>query len=266
MDSATITHYIQAPQKNDGTFSSTIADDRINLPNSGPSFKFRGKLSLQVYNPLSLLPTSCDSHLKSPVSNSTAVPIVKHIPPLSCLPFFPVSNSSMSEVINHGQSNETPESTDVGVQGNADWIGLKMQNSTGVQFKIVAVKMIWGKVYSDPNDKDSEIDPKSLVGKNIDSNGSFTLYSCGRNRTTSGTEGTVTIGHQGTSNISIYWNVPYTSTNVLTPRVLEGPYWVNVANNVPKDGPIGNITVEFGKKATQRKYKASSLTHAEILK
>ena len=160
----------------------------------------------------------------------------------------------MPEVIDNNEQNvDAPtigENTDVGVQGNGDWIGLTMENSTGVQFKIVAVKLVWGKVYSDPNDKNSEIPPSSLVGKTIDPKGSFKLNSCGRNGTASGTEGTVTIGYQGTSNISIYWNVPHIGTNVLTPTVLNGPYWANFKSDVPRDGPIGNISVEFGNKAT----------------
>ena len=159
----------------------------------------------------------------------------------------------MSEPINNEQSVDAPtseEKPDVGVQSNGDWIGLKLQNSTGVQFKILAVKLIDGKFYRDPQDKDSEIPPESLIGTIIESKGSFTLYSCGQNGATLGTEGTVTIGYQGTSNIGIYWNVPYILKNALTATVWTGPYWAMPTSHVPSSGPIGNITVEFGDKPT----------------
>ncbi|KAF4943367.1 hypothetical protein FGADI_13465 [Fusarium gaditjirri] len=159
----------------------------------------------------------------------------------------------MSDNSNTSQNVDTAAtaaSDDIRPQGNGDWIGLRMENSTGVQFKILSLKLQWGKVYRDPNDKDTEIKPPSaLEGTDIDPKSSYTINACGRNSTASGTEGTVIIGYHGTQNISIYWDVPDTGKNTLTARVLNGPYWVNVTSAVPSKGPIGNITVEFGERA-----------------
>ncbi|KAF5682795.1 aegerolysin Aa-Pri1 [Fusarium denticulatum] len=131
--------------------------------------------------------------------------------------------------------------------GNAQWISCLITNATGVELKINKASLSWGKFYSDPNNKNSEIPPSALEGVSIPIGGQYTFNSCGRNGTSSGTEGHVYLAVAGTQIVDIYWSVPWgSSSNIFTPTVTSGPYYANIVGTVPQDGPIGNIGCKVG--------------------
>ena len=113
---------------------------------------------------------------------------------------------------------------------------------------ITGIKLDYGKLY-DGDDKDNEVKPGDVIGTEIKSKESYTIYSCGRENSPSGTEGTVTVSDKqedGNRIADIYWDCPYTGRNKLEKRKANKHWLVDVPTVLP-DGAIGHVAVKFRK-------------------
>ncbi|KAK6362965.1 hypothetical protein TWF730_000413 [Orbilia blumenaviensis] len=124
-------------------------------------------------------------------------------------------------------------------------ISLAIKNKTTTELKIQKAQIEYGRFHA-PNDISNEIPRSQVEGQSIPAGGSFTINSSGREDAAIGTEGTVYITADGSEIVKVYWNVPWGAyVNELTPTVVSDSYSVNVPEDVPQDGPIGNISVEI---------------------
>ena len=95
---------------------------------------------------------------------------------------------------------------------SAQWIALESSTNPmpPTSIWITSVSLDWGKLY-DGNDKDHEIGIPKVIGTQIKLGKSYTIWACGRENASSGTEGTVTLStvKTGGSKIaSVYWDCP----------------------------------------------------------
>ncbi|KKA28151.1 hypothetical protein TD95_000962 [Thielaviopsis punctulata] len=70
----------------------------------------------------------------------------------------------------------------------------------------------WGKFYQN-GDKDIEIGSDQINGNTLTFDKSFTVQSCGRSDSASGTEGSVKLFEGSTHICTLYWNCPWGSKN-----------------------------------------------------
>ena len=138
-------------------------------------------------------------------------------------------------------------------QGYGQWIALELRNSnpksSGISMFITNIHLDYGKLY-DGKDMDNEVDPNSIIGTEIKPGNSYTVYSCGRESSPTGTEGTVTLAQKkdGGDHISdIYWNCPWGTKNNVLKDSNTDENWLIQVPYVPPDGSIGNVTVKFVK-------------------
>ena len=94
-----------------------------------------------------------------------------------------------------------------------------------------------------------EVDQNKIIGTEIKPGDSYTIYSCGRERSPSGTEGTITMSDKkenGSRIADIYWDCPWgVGKNQLEQRSCHRDWLVSVLRVQPF-GEIGHVTVEFG--------------------
>ena len=113
---------------------------------------------------------------------------------------------------------------------------------------ITNINLDYGKLY-DGSSMDNEVNPGDIIGTEIKSKQSYTVYSCGRKNSPSGTEGTATVSdkkNQGNRIADIYWDCPYSGRNKLEKRKANKDWLVDVPAVLP-DGAIGHVTVKFRK-------------------
>ncbi|KAF8247238.1 Aegerolysin-domain-containing protein [Wilcoxina mikolae CBS 423.85] len=125
----------------------------------------------------------------------------------------------------------------------AQWICLELNNrTTDVVMVISAVSVPWGKLYSD-GDKDKEIGADKVIGQKIQPKKSFKVWSCGRENSPSGTEGTVTVTDEDGGAIgAVYWDCPWSGRNKAEERGVADGWIVNVPKVAP-DGAIGLLPI-----------------------
>jgi len=130
----------------------------------------------------------------------------------------------------------------------AQWIALELTNRSTDSIWITGIKLDYGKLY-DGDSMDNEINPNDIVGTEIKSKQSYTIYSCGRENLPSGTEGTVAVSDKkkdGNRIADIYWDCPYTGRNKLEKPKANKDWLVDVPTALP-DGAIGHVAVKFRK-------------------
>jgi len=102
-----------------------------------------------------------------------------------------------------------------------------------------------GKFYQ--GDKDNEISADTVNKTVIGPSQKDGPYSCGREQSPSGTEGTIDLYDATEKICTIYWNCPYAGLNKFEVRDKNSTYWVEHGNISP-DGELGEVLVETGKK------------------
>ena len=135
-------------------------------------------------------------------------------------------------------------------KGYGQWIGLKLVNrnprSSGISVWITAIDLEYGKLY-DGNNMDNEVSNGSVIGTEIKPEKSYTVWSCGRSGSPSGTEGTVTISDSqsdGNRLVSVYWDCPYSGKNKMSKQIIDESWFVDMTT--PQlDGAIGGVDVRM---------------------
>ncbi|KAF8460749.1 aegerolysin type hemolysin, partial [Kalaharituber pfeilii] len=96
-------------------------------------------------------------------------------------------------------------------QAYSQWIALRIRNRSAQSVFITGINLEWGKLY-DGDDMDNEVNPGTIIGREIRPKKSTIIYSCGRENASSGTEGTVTVSERrnGANRVvAIYWDCPW---------------------------------------------------------
>jgi len=136
----------------------------------------------------------------------------------------------------------------VSPSGYGQWIALELSNRSEDSVWITGINLDYGKLY-DGSDMNNEVSTGSVIGTEIKSKELYTVWSCGRKSSPSGTEGTVTISDKrinGTRVLDVYWDCPYTGKNKLEKRKPNKDWFVDVPTVQP-DGAIGRVTAKFRK-------------------
>lgn len=107
----------------------------------------------------------------------------------------------------------------------------------------------WGKFYASGN-KDKEIPPSEIEGKQITPGSTYTIYACGRRDAAAGTKGSFDI-FDGDTQVGTYsWDCPWGSKTNSSTWTAFGPppphnkYITQQAGANLYGGALGNITLE----------------------
>ncbi|GAA3563392.1 MULTISPECIES: aegerolysin family protein [Marinobacter] len=121
----------------------------------------------------------------------------------------------------------------------AQWISITIEPKN-YDVTIKNVTSDWGKFYS--GSKDNEVSPEDIEGKVIKAGEKFTISSCGRSDSASGTEGSFDLYH-GSSHVgNYYWDCPWGSkTNTSTWTADNSEYITQVTGGNLDSGAIGNV-------------------------
>ena len=109
----------------------------------------------------------------------------------------------------------------------------------------------WGKFYK-YDDKDNELSPDQVNGQVIESGaeGSNVVSSCGREDSSSGTQGQFDLYDGDTKVVTLVWDCPWGSkTNSWSQTGQNKNYIVSVTGGSSYGGAIGVLTAECFKKA-----------------
>lgn len=114
-----------------------------------------------------------------------------------------------------------------------------------------------GKFYSNGN-KDEEIQPSQIEGTTVTQDQTYTIYACGRENASSGTEGSFDI-YDGNTKVGTYtWDCPWgskTNSSDFSPSGSEPPYnrYMTEQYGANLDsGALGNVSLETLKKRRQQ--------------
>ena len=133
-------------------------------------------------------------------------------------------------------------------KGYGQWIALELANHNATGGESIWIRDIWlafGKLY-DGEDKDNEVDPNTVIGTEIKPGKSYTIYSCGKEGSSDGTEGKVSIAElkeDGNNFAAIYWKDPWGSdSNYLEAQNKLEPWLVDVPG--VRRAAIGHVVVK----------------------
>lgn len=124
--------------------------------------------------------------------------------------------------------------------------------STTVKLTVKNVTSNWGKFYRDGN-KDAEISRSDIEGHNIEPGEAYTISTCGREHSASGTEGNFDL-YDGTKKVgNYYWDCPWGRKENIsrwTPAdpPLTSRYVTQVTGGNLDSGALGNVFIVCVKK------------------
>ncbi|WP_083339094.1 aegerolysin family protein [Chromobacterium sphagni] len=138
----------------------------------------------------------------------------------------------------------------------AQWVAITIvPDNYTVTIKNVAHS--WGKFYAEGN-KDEEIPASQIEGQVITEDDTYTIYACGRENASSGTEGSFDI-YDGSTKVGTYtWDCPWGSkenSSNFSPAGAQPPYnrYITEPSGANLDsGALGNVTLETMKKKRQK--------------
>ncbi|KAF7964458.1 hypothetical protein HWV62_41812 [Athelia sp. TMB] len=137
--------------------------------------------------------------------------------------------------------------------GYGNWTEIKIANTSDVPIQFANSGLSWGKFYScEPSsNKDAEISPDGLNKTTIDAGRTYTIGSCGRENTWSGTEGHFDLAsNQGLTIAKFKFYSPHgTSYNSFNIDCPNPGVWSATATggDFGNGGPLGSITVTVKK-------------------
>ncbi len=110
--------------------------------------------------------------------------------------------------------------------------------------KIEDLELSWGKLYKD-GDKDSEIKVNSVNDHIIQSKETYSICSCGRSDSASGTEGRFSLADGSTKIAKFHWDCPWAShDNTFShEKVADEGYVVEVSDYNKSGGALGDVTI-----------------------
>ena len=129
--------------------------------------------------------------------------------------------------------------------GYAQFAEIKLVNKSGRTLVLKDLYVHWGKLYQYP-EKEKEVGADTVNGKTIPSGESFSFATCGRENSSSGTEGDFNLYDGNDSVMKIYWSCPWAGNNKFTTYyVKEG--WFPSTTSWSTDGALGTVTVTIFK-------------------
>lgn len=130
----------------------------------------------------------------------------------------------------------------------AQWIEVTVF-VVNADFKINGAYLDWGKFHK-PGNKDAEISPSTINGTIIKDEESYTIASCGRESSPSGTEGGFSLYDGADLVFKYYWDCPWSGSNKDSLKVEdEKKYTVIKKGGGSSGGAIGNIFITVVKKS-----------------
>ena len=127
----------------------------------------------------------------------------------------------------------------------AQWVEINIK-PINFNTTIKNVRADWGKFYS--GSKDNEIDVSKINNHQISENDSYTISSCGRSDSASGTEGKFDLYDGNTHIGEYYWDCPWGSkTNISNWNPSSEDYIVQVTGGNLDSGALGNIFLKVVK-------------------
>nr|AOW41304.1 hemolysin [Sparassis latifolia] len=129
--------------------------------------------------------------------------------------------------------------------GYSQWVSITLQNSSGQDIQTANVNLPWGKFYADDN-KGRDIPASSVVDQVVPAGDSFTVYSCGREDSPTGTEGSFDVVDASSGAVirTISWHCPYVGDNTF--KLLDSnDAWAVDTSGFSQHGALGQITVAF---------------------
>lgn len=125
----------------------------------------------------------------------------------------------------------------------ADWIQVILDNKSNKALKTSGAYLQWGKFYDIP-DNDKEVPTESVNNQPIPSKDTFQFASCGREHAASGTEGQIDIMDGDKRIFQLYWDCPFTGSNVLSRKYVAKNWYIDLPSVSPS-GAIGTVTVSI---------------------
>ena len=126
----------------------------------------------------------------------------------------------------------------------AQWIAIKIV-SENTTLTIKNARLSWGKFHKEGN-KDAEISPSEINGVEVRSGESFSIFSCGRSNSASGTRGSFEL-YDRNIRVGIFdWNSPWgIKRNSFNwwPDASKDSYLVQIDGGNRDSGAIGNVTI-----------------------
>jgi len=128
----------------------------------------------------------------------------------------------------------------------AQWVVIVLNNLSTETITIKNVVLSYGK-FHEAGSKDNEIDKNDVQGVKIVPRGTFSIYSCGRSDSPSGTEGSFDLVDNSTNQLirNIYWDCPWgSSRNTFNITGVNGDWIVEGNGANLESGALGNVTVK----------------------
>ncbi|KAH8803391.1 putative Asp-hemolysin precursor [Xylogone sp. PMI_703] len=135
--------------------------------------------------------------------------------------------------------------------GYAEDVVIKIQNETGVTIKLADTQLLWYGKFHKPSHKDVQINEREeLDGVRIENRESFSIYSCGRADSATGTEGTIDLTHNnGDKFATLYWECSWgKTTNNFEIRDNQGDYAINATGWNRTGQSLGTVDVKVMRK------------------
>ncbi|ADB42080.1 aegerolysin family protein [Spirosoma linguale] len=126
----------------------------------------------------------------------------------------------------------------------SEWVEIRIY-SENMEIKIKNIKLNWGKFYEGPN-QDIEITAPVLSDAVIKSGEKYTVWSCGRDGASSGTEGSFELYDGDTQVARFGWICPWSGANScsLIPGEQENKLYKTARQwSGLTSGPLGTITL-----------------------
>ena len=123
------------------------------------------------------------------------------------------------------------------------WIQVILENASGKALKTSGTYIHWGKFYDFP-DKDKEVSTKSVNDQSIPGKDTFGFAACGRENSSSGTEGQIDIMEGDKRIFQLYWSCPWSGSNQLYYRYVA-KNWYPFLPSISTAGAIGTVTIKI---------------------
>lgn len=122
----------------------------------------------------------------------------------------------------------------------AQWIQIDIK-SLNFNGKIDNAKLMWGKFYEKGN-KDKELKVSEINGQAINSGETYSVYSCGRSDSASGTEGEFFVYDGNVKIAKLYWDCPWgNKTNTFLHEKYTGDdYMIEISDYNHYGGALGS--------------------------
>ncbi|EEH21908.2 hypothetical protein PABG_04119 [Paracoccidioides brasiliensis Pb03] len=131
--------------------------------------------------------------------------------------------------------------------GYGDWIDMHLTNTLDGSIVVQNAQLDSGKFYTN-DDKDNEISAEQVDEIVVaEDGGSNNVYSCGREDTAVGTQGSFELYDETNYNkiCTINWSCPYSGSNYLYASNTNTNYSVGIPS-VSLSGPIGFVDISLG--------------------